>query len=99
MPGEGFIMDAIRSLKNNKRSRVSKTGHLGQKSIPETPFVDKNKATKSDLEKIRRKIQSQEFDDKKRMIKNLILAFLMVIIVFLTIEHFWMEILNFLSFQ
>jgi hypothetical protein len=49
MPGEGFIMDALRSLKNNRRDRTSKTSHLGQKSAMRTAVIDRDKAAKSDL--------------------------------------------------
>ena len=99
MPGEGFIMDALRSLKNNRRDRTSKTSHLGQKSAMETPFIDKNKATAEDLVRIREKIQLQELNEKKQFIKTMIIVFVLVVILFMALNYYWQDLMNFFSFQ
>lgn len=99
MPGEGFIMDALRSLKNNRRDRTSKTSHLGQTSAMETPFIDKNKATAEDLVRIREKIQLQELNEKKQFIKTMIIVFVLVVILFMALNYYWQDLMNFFSFQ
>uniref|UniRef100_UPI00404A87A5 hypothetical protein n=1 Tax=Flavobacterium sp. TaxID=239 RepID=UPI00404A87A5 len=99
MPGEGFMMDALRSLKNNRRDRTSKTSHLGQKSGIDKPFIDKNKATKEDLHKIRTKIQNEEKEARKKMMIKTVIVVVLVLVGFWILDNYWKEMLDFISIR
>ena len=79
MAGEGFIAHMIASMKSNKRSRTSTYDKIKDfKKGKNIQLHFKNKATKSQLIRIREKIQQE---NKKALQKNIILITILILIL------------------
>jgi len=89
MAGEGFMMNAIQSLKFNKAQRRSQKldwkDYVGQEKVPGR---DPIKATPELLEEIRIRIQTENRKRKKRQILFALLSFLIALSVFLIIVFY-----------
>ena len=78
MGGGGSMLQAIISLRNNKRNRIDKQKRLENTSNETSEFVDHIQATPELLESIREKMQAErKIEQKKLMIK--IALFLIVL--------------------
>ena len=97
MAGEGSMMHAINTMKNNRRDRKSKLERLKNTSNHREEFIDHKKASPELLRKIRTRLQ---FENKTRMrkaiIKTSIILIVMCSAVYFINEH-WRKILNFIS--
>lgn len=79
MAGEGFIAHMIASMKGNKRSRTSTYDKIKDfKKGNNIQLHFKNKATESQLIRIREKIQEE---NKKTFQKNIILITIVILIL------------------
>ncbi|WP_338409403.1 hypothetical protein [uncultured Flavobacterium sp.] len=97
MAGEGSMLHAIITMKNNRRDRKSKLERLKNTSNHREEFIDHKKASPELLRKIRTRLQ---FENKTRMrkaiIKTSIILIVMCSAVYFINEH-WRKILNFIS--
>lgn len=97
MAGEGSMLHAIITMKNNRRDRKSKLERLKNTSNNREDFIDHKKASPELLKKIRTRLQ---FENKTRIqkaiIKTSIILIVMCSAVYFINDH-WREILNFIS--
>lgn len=85
MAGEGFMMSANTSLKNNRRSKTSRLEKfVNTTSNGQDKFVDPNKATPEQLAIIRHKLQEENKAIHRRKI-TLTFSILVVILIALTV--------------
>ncbi len=70
MPGEGSMLHALISSRNNKRNRIDKLKRLENTSNESSDFVDHVQATPELLESIREKMLAErKLEQKKFVIK------------------------------
>lgn len=97
MPGEGSMLHAIITMKNNRRNRVSKLERLKNTSNHRETFVDHKKASPELLRKIRTKLQKE---NKKRIrLATIITSFVMALffILLYVINVNWQKIAIYLN--
>jgi uncharacterized protein (DUF1786 family) len=97
MPGEGSMLHAIITMKNNRRNRVSKLERLKNTSNNRETFVDHKKASPELLRKIRTKLQKE---NKKRIrLATIITSFVMALffILLYVINVNWQKIAIYLN--
>jgi hypothetical protein len=97
MDGEGSMLHAIITMKNNRRDRKSKLERLKNTSNHREEFIDHKKASPELLRKIRTRLQ---FENKTRMQKAIIKTSIILIVMCSAIYIFnenWRAILNFIS--
>ena len=87
MPGEGFMMSMIQTLRNNKKmmsQRKDKKGFEG--SYVNLTMKEFPKASPEQLEMIRQRMQ---LENKKRLkIQIVFLVFIMALMVFIILKYF-----------
>lgn len=97
MAGEGSMLHAIITMKNNRRERKSKLERLKNTSNYREAFIDHKKASPELLSKIRTRLQLEnKTRNQKAIIKTSIFLFLMCILVYIYNEN-WQSILNYIS--
>jgi hypothetical protein len=95
--GEGSMLHAIITMKNNRRERKSKLERLKNTSNHRESFIDHKKASPELLRKIRTRLQLEnKTRNQKAIIKTSILLFLMCILVYIFNKN-WQSILNYIS--
>jgi hypothetical protein len=95
--GEGSMLHAIITMKNNRRERKSKLERLKNTSNYREAFIDHKKASPELLSKIRTRLQLEnKTRNQKAIIKTSIFLFLMCILVYIYNEN-WQSILNYIS--
>jgi hypothetical protein len=82
MAGEGSMMHAIITMKNNRRERISKLEKLKNTSNHREIIIDHKKASPELLRKIRTKLQ---LENKIRNQKAIIKTSFLLILLFITI--------------
>lgn len=80
MAGEGSMLHAIITMRNNRRNRKSKFERLKNTSNTREKFVDYKKASPELLRNIRIQLQKE---NKKQLKKAVILTGLVMLIVFI----------------
>ena len=90
MAGEGFMMSANTSLKNNKRNKSSRLEKfVNTTSNGQSEFIDHNTATPEMLAEIRRKLQAEnKLYLRKKIIKTTVVLVIFVII-FTIFNHYF----------
>lgn len=89
MPGEGSMLQALISLRNNKRNRTSKLERLENTSNATSEFIDHVQATPELLESIREKMLAEQKLERKRLIIKVILFLIVFFIVLYIFNHNW----------
>lgn len=97
MGGSGFAFNAIASLKNNKRNKKRNLDSL--KPVSESEFTDHTKSSPKLLQNIRTKIQNEEKEARKKMIIKTAIVVVFVLVGFWILDHYWKEMLDFISIQ
>gem|GEM_PF-744268 len=94
MAGEGSMLHAIITMKNNRRERISKLERLKSTSNHREHFVDHKKASPELLRSIRAKLQEE---NKKRLKKSIFLTSILMLIICLLlyiVNTNWFSITN-----
>lgn len=94
MVGEGSMMHAIISIKNNRRNRISKLEKLKNTSNYREEFIDHKKASPELLRKIRLKLQIENKERNKKAILKTGLLLLLICIGIYIININWSILLN-----
>lgn len=83
MAGEGFMMQAIKSLAYNKslRGNHNRTSWKDYKIQNNKPIEDRIKATPELLEEIRTRLQAENKKRKKQEFLFLLLSFIMLTVI------------------
>lgn len=89
MPGEGSMLQALISLRNNKRNRTSKLERLENTSNATSEFIDHVQAAPELLESIREKMLAEQKLERKRLIIKVILFLIVFFIVLYIFNHNW----------
>lgn len=94
MAGEGSMLHAIITMRNNRRERKSKLEKLKNTSNHREEFIDHKKASPELLRKIRTKLLTEnKVKNQKAIIKTSIILFLIFIIIYIFNKN-WLLILN-----
>ena len=89
MAGEGFMMSANTSLKNNRRNKTSRLEKfVNTTSNGQDEFVDPNKATPEQLALIRQKLQEENKAIQKKKIILTVSIVGSILIVFAILNQF-----------
>jgi len=89
MPGEGSMLHALISLRNNKRNRIDKLKRLENTSNETSEFVDHVQATPELLESIRKKMLSERKLERKKLIIKVTLFLIVLSIVIYIFNYNW----------
>ncbi|GGD29505.1 hypothetical protein [Flavobacterium orientale] len=89
MGGGGSMLQAIISLRNNKRNRIDKQKRLENTSNETSEFVDHIQATPELLESIREKMQAERKAEQKKLIRSVTLFIIVLFIVLYIFNHNW----------
>ncbi|MDP2161959.1 MAG: hypothetical protein Q8K02_15875 [Flavobacterium sp.] len=89
MGGVGSMLQAIISLRNNKRNRVDKLKRLENTSNETSEFVDHVQASPELLKSIREKMQAERKVERKKLIKSATLFIIVLFIVLYVFNHNW----------
>ena len=89
MGGGGSMLQAIISLRNNKRNRIDKLKRLENTSKETSEFVDHVQATPELLESIRVKMQAERKVEQKKLIIKITLFLIVLSIVIYIFNHNW----------
>jgi hypothetical protein len=89
MGGGGSMLQAIISLRNNKRNRINKLERLENTSNATSEFIDHVQATPELLESIREKMLAEQKLERKRLIIKVILFLIVFFIVLYIFNHNW----------
>ncbi|RAR47133.1 hypothetical protein [Flavobacterium lacus] len=89
MPGEGSMLHALISLRNNKRNRIDKLKRLENTSNETSEFVNHVQATPELLESIREKMQAERKVEQKKLIIKIVLFLIVLSIVIYIFNHNW----------
>jgi nitrate/nitrite-specific signal transduction histidine kinase len=89
MPGEGSMLHALISSRNNKRNRIDKQKRLENTSNETSEFVDHIQATPELLESIREKMQAERKAEQKKLIRSVTLLIIVLFIVLYIFNHNW----------
>lgn len=83
MAGEGFMMSANTSLKNNRRNKTSKLEKFVNTTTNDNiEFVDSNTATPEELAAIRQRLQQENKAIQK---KKITLTFSILVVILITL--------------
>lgn len=90
MAGEGFMMSANSSLKNNKRNKSSRLEKfINTTTNGQSDFIDHNTATPEMLAEIREKLQAEnKLYLRKKIIKTTIFL-IAIVIIFSIFNHYF----------
>lgn len=93
MGGGGSMLQAIISLRNNKRNRIDKLKRLENTSNETSEFVDHVQATPELLESIREKMQAERKVERTKLIIKtaLFLIFLFSVLYIFNFNWKWIE--------
>lgn len=89
MPGEGSMLHALISSRNNKRNRIDKVKRLENTSNKTSDFEDHVQATPKLLESIREKMLAERNLEQKKLIVKVILFLILFSIVLYIFNHNW----------
>jgi ribosome-binding ATPase YchF (GTP1/OBG family) len=89
MPGEGSMLHALISSRNNKRNRIDKLKRLENTSNEMSEFVDHVQATPELLESIRKKMLSERKLERKKLIIKVTLFLIVLAIVIYIFNYNW----------
>ena len=89
MGGGGSMLQAIISLRNNKRNRIDKLKRLENTSNETSEFVDHVQATPELLESIRKKMLAERKLERKKLIVKVILFLIVLSIALYIFNHNW----------
>ena len=89
MPGEGSMLHALISSRNNKRNRIDKLKRLENTSNETTEFVDHVQATPELLKSIREKMLAERKLEQNKLIVKFILFLIVLSIVLYIFNHNW----------
>jgi len=81
MPGEGSMLHALISSRNNKRNRIDKLKRLENTSNETSNFVDHVQATPELLESIREKMLAERKLERKKLVVKVALFLVMFSII------------------
>ena len=89
MPGEGSMLYALISSRNNKRNRIDKLKRLENTSNGTSEFIDPIQATPELLESIRQKMLSERKLERKKLIVKMTLFMIVFFIILYVFNHNW----------
>ncbi|WP_276977174.1 hypothetical protein [Flavobacterium filum] len=89
MPGEGSMLHALISSRNNKRNRIDKLKRMENTSYETTEFVDHVQATPELLESIREKMLAERKLEQKKLLLKVGLFLIMLAIVLYVFNYNW----------
>jgi len=89
MPGEGSMLHALISSRNNKRNRIDKLKRLENTSNETSDFVDHLQATPELLESIREKMLAERKLERKKLIVRVTLFLIVFFIILYIFNHNW----------
>ncbi|MBA4153237.1 hypothetical protein [Flavobacterium sp.] len=89
MPGEGSMLHALISSRNNKRNRIDKLKRLENTSNETSEFVDPIQATPELLESIREKMLIERKLERKKLIVKVTLFLIVLFILLYVFNHNW----------
>lgn len=89
MPGEGSMLHALISSRNNKRNRIDKLKRLENTSNETSEFMDHVQATPELLESIREKILAERKLEQKKLIIKIALFLSVLSVVIYIFNHNW----------
>ena len=89
MPGEGSMLHALISSRNNKRNRIDKLKRLENTSNGTSEFIDPIQATPELLESIRQKMLSERKLERKKLIVKMTLFMIVFFIILYVFNHNW----------
>jgi hypothetical protein len=92
MAGEGSMLHAIITMRNNKRNRVSKLERLKNTSNHREEFIDHKNASPELLKKIRTTLQIENQKRNKKAIIKTSLVLLLIFIAFYITNTNWTAI-------
>jgi hypothetical protein len=89
MGGGGSMLQAIISLRNNKRNRIDKLKRLENTSNESSEFVDHKQSSPELLESIREKMLAERKLERKKLIVKVILFLIVLSIVLYIFNYNW----------
>lgn len=89
MPGEGSMLHALISSRNNKRNRIDKLKRLENTSNETSEFVDHVQASPELLESIRKKMLAGRKVEQKKLIIKIALFLIILSIVIYIFNYNW----------
>jgi len=89
MGGGGSMLQAIISLRNNKRKRINKLDRLENTSNATSEFIDHVQATPELLESIREKMLADRKLERKKLIVKTTLFLIVFFIILYVFNHNW----------
>lgn len=89
MPGEGSMLHALISSRNNKRNRIDKLKRLENTSNATSEFIDPIQATPELLGSIRQKMLSERKLERKKLIVKMTLFMILFFIILYIFNHNW----------
>ncbi len=89
MPGEGSMLHALISSRNNKRNRIDKLKRLENTSNETSEFVDHVQATPELLETIREKMLAERKLEQKKFVIKVTLFLIVLAIVIYVFNYNW----------
>ena len=89
MPGEGSMLHALISSRNNKRNRIDKLKRLENTSNETSNFVDHVQATPELLESIREKMLAERKLERKKLVVKVALFLVMFSIILYIFNYNW----------
>ncbi|MBN8567545.1 MAG: hypothetical protein J0M25_12530 [Flavobacteriales bacterium] len=89
MPGEGSMLHALISSRNNKRNRIDKLKRLENTSNETSEFVDHVQATPELLETIREKMLAERKLEQKKFVIKVTLFLIVLAIVLYVFNYNW----------
>ena len=89
MPGEGSMLHALISSRNNKRNRIDKLKRLENTSNKTSEFIDPIQATPELLESIRQKMQTERKVERTKLIIKTTLFLIVFFIALYIFNNNW----------
>jgi hypothetical protein len=89
MPGEGSMLHALISSRNNKRNRIDKLKRLENTSNETSNYVDHVQATPELLESIREKMLAERKLERKKLVVKVALFLVMFSIILYIFNYNW----------
>ena len=89
MPGEGSMLHALISSRNNKRNRIDKLKRLENTSNKTSEFIDPIQATPELLESIRVKMQAERKVERTKLIIKTIIFLILLFSILYIFNYNW----------